>query len=172
MRRAPDPVRPGSRTGRPASYSERVSSRPAPDPGPGPAADLDYPGAELFLPPKGPGSLGSLLRRALAALIDWFIALLIVRAFIDTGDSRAAESFAPLALFLLMHVVLVGTLGSTIGHKVMGLRVMAQNGEPAPLTQVLIRTVLVGLFFPAIFTAGDGRGFHDKAAGTMTLLVR
>lgn len=71
-----------------------------------------------------------------------------------------------------MHVVLVGTLGSTIGHKVMGLRVMAQNGEPAPLTQVLIRTVLVGLFFPAIFTASDGRGFHDKAAGTMTLLVR
>ena len=149
-----------------------MSSRPDSDPGPGPAEGLDYPGAELFLPPKGPGSLASLLRRALAALIDWGIALLIVRAFVDTSGSGAVESFAPLGLFLLMHLVLVGTLGSTIGHTIVGLKVIAQNGEPAPLKQVLIRTLLVGVFFPAIFTAGDGRGFHDKAAGTMTLLTR
>mgnify|MGYP003771609727 CR=1 FL=1 len=148
------------------TYSECVSTRPN-DP-----ADLDYPGAELFLPPKGPGSLASLLRRALAAMVDWVIALLIVRAFVDTSGPGAVESFAPLGLFLLMHLILVGTRGATIGHTIVGLRVLAQNQEPAPLKQVLIRTLLVGVFFPAIFTASDGRGFHDKAAGTMTLLTR
>lgn len=163
---------PARRTPSVATYSECVSSRPNPDPAETGPADLDYPGAELFLPPKGPGSLASLLRRALAAVIDWVIALLIVRAFVDTSGSSAVESFAPLGLFLLMHLVLVGTLGSTIGHKVVGLQVIAQNGQPAPLKQVLIRTLLVGVFFPAIFTANDGRGFHDKAAGTMTLLGR
>ena len=141
---------------------------------PDPAGEPDdYPGAALLLPPRGPGSLASLLRRGLAALIDWGIAQLIVIGVFNIETTRGgAQSFAPLGGFLLMHLLLVGTIGSTIGHRIVGLAVLAQNGEPAPLKQVLIRTGLVALFFPAIFTAGDGRGFHDRAAGTMTLLMR
>lgn len=142
-------------------------------PTPSAADPTDYTGAELGLPAAGPGSLASLLRRALAAVVDWFIAQLIAITVFDidvmSGDAGA---FAPLGLFLLMHLLLVGTIGSTIGHRVLGIEVRAQDaGAPRP-AQVLIRTVLVGLFFPAVFTGSDGRGLHDKGAGTVTVRVR
>ena len=36
-----------------------------------PISQPDHPGAQLGLPPRGPGSLATLVRRALAAIIDW-----------------------------------------------------------------------------------------------------
>ena len=32
--------------------------------------------------------------------------------------------------------------------------------------------LMVVLFLPAVFTASDGRGFHDRAAGSMTIRTR
>lgn len=121
----------------------------------------------------GPGSLASLLRRALAAVIDWLIAQLIVIGLFDVQvTAGGAKAFAPLGVFLLMHLILVGTLGTTIGHRVVGIQVAAMEGGAPTPRMVLIRTLMVALFFPAIFTASDGRGFHDRAAGTTTLRSR
>lgn len=117
--------------------------------------------------------MASLLRRALAGIIDWLIAQLIVIAVFDIQVTQGgAAAFAPLGMFLLMHLVLVGTLGTTIGHRIVGVQVTAQEGGAPTLRMVLIRTLMVGLFFPAIFPASDGRGLHDKAAGTVTLRTR
>lgn len=151
------------------SYSEFVPS-PAnsdlPDPD-------DYTGAALGLPATGPGSLASLLRRAVAAVLDWFIAQLIVLGvFGITVTQGGKESFAPLGVFLLMHVLLIGTIGGTIGHRIVGIEVRSLDGVAVSPKQVLIRTLMVALFFPAIFTASDGRGLHDKAAGAMTVRSR
>lgn len=123
--------------------------------------------------PPGPGSLASLLRRALAAVIDWLIAQLIaIGVFGIEVTAGGVGAFAPLGIFLLMHLVLVGTIGTTIGHRILGIRVTAlEGGAPTP-RMVLIRTAMTALFFPAIFTASDGRGFHDKAAGTTTVRAR
>lgn len=140
---------------------------PAPDSGAENAAD------DLGLPSRGPGSIATLLRRALAAVVDWLLSQLIVVGVLGIPlDGGGSAAFAPLGVFALMHLLLVGTLGTTIGHRVAGIGVQALDGAaPRPL-QALIRTFMVVLFFPAIFTAADGRGFHDKAAQTVTVRTR
>jgi uncharacterized RDD family membrane protein YckC len=143
------------------------SSTPSQDP------PADHPGAVLGLPARGAGSLATLVRRALAAIIDWILSQLIVAGLLEIPmDEGGAGAFAPLGLFALMHLLLVGTLGTTIGHRVVGIGVRALDGGPPRPQQALVRTVMVVLFFPAVFTASDGRGFHDKAAGTMTIRTR
>lgn len=133
----------------------------------------DYPGATLGLPPQGPASLAPILRRALAAGIDWALCQLIAIGLLDVSPADGGSSaFVPLGLFLLMHLVLVGTIGTTIGHKVVGVEVRAQDGGAMTPKQTVIRTLMVALFFPAILTVSDGRGLHDKAAGAMTIRTR
>ena len=138
-----------------------------------PVSQPDDPGAEFGLPPRGPGSLASLLRRALAAIIDWLLAqLIVIGVFGVQVDQGGAAAFAPLGVFALMHLLLVGTIGTTIGHRIVGIGVSALDGGPPRPGQTVIRILMVILFLPAVFTASDGRGFHDRAAGTMTTRIR
>jgi hypothetical protein len=81
-----------------------------------------------------------------------------------------ATSFVPLAVFAVENLLLVGTLGFTVGHRLLGLRVLSMTGRRASLVQVLVRTLLLCLAIPALIWDRDGRGLHDKAAGT--LIVR
>ena len=60
--------------------------------------------------------------------------------------------------------------GNSRGHRIAGLRVRSISGAPARPLQVIVRTALLCLFLPAMFWDRDGRGLHDKAAGTV--LVR
>lgn len=133
----------------------------------------DYPGAALGLRPTGPGSLASFPRRALAAVIDWLLSLLIVVGLFDVSPSAGGiDSLVPLGVFLLIHLLLVGTLGTTIGHRVMGIEVRSQNGGAVTPTQTAIRTLMVALFLPAVLSSADGRAWHDRAAAAMTIRVR
>lgn len=133
----------------------------------------DYPGAALGLPPRGPASLAPILLRGVAAAIDWLLCQLIAIGLLDVSPADGGSgSLVPLGLFLLMHLVLVGTIGTTIGHKIVGIEVRAQDGGSMSPTRTLVRTLMVALFFPAILTANDGRGLHDKAAGAMTIRTR
>ena len=79
-------------------------------------------------------------------------------------------SFKPLVVFVLMNLLLVGTLGSTIGHRLLGLRVVRLDGANAGPILAVIRTALLALVIPAVIWDRDSRGFHDKVAGTV--LVR
>jgi uncharacterized RDD family membrane protein YckC len=138
-----------------------------------PISQPDHPGAELGLPPRGPGSLATLVRRALAAIIDWVLAqLIVIGVFGIEIDQGGAAAFAPLGVFALMHLLLVGTIGTTIGHRVVGIGVTGLDGGSLRPAQTAIRTLMVVLFLPAVFTASDGRGFHDRAAGSMTIRTR
>ena len=138
-----------------------------------PTSQPDHPGAELGLPPRGPGSLATLLRRALAAIIDWVLAqLIVIGVFGVEIDQGGGAAFAPLAVFALMHLLLVGTIGTTIGHRVVGIGVAGLDGGSLRPGQTVIRTLMVVLFLPAVFTASDGRGFHDRAAGSLTVRTR
>jgi len=121
-------------------------------------------GARLGLPPDGPGSLAPLGRRIVALLIDWALCWAVSLGFFH------GSSWATLLIFLGENVVLVGTAGFTVGHRVLGLRVRrmlpgAPDGQPGPV-RALVRSVLVCLVIPAVVWDGDGRGLHDRAAGT------
>lgn len=129
------------------------------------------PGARLGLPEAGPGSIGRFGRRLVAALIDWALCTLIAYALFDVPlpftELAGARSYIVLAVFAVENLLLVGTIGHTLGHRAVGLHVLAQSGSAASPLQVLVRTALLCLFLPAMFWDRDGRGLHDKAAGTI-----
>jgi uncharacterized RDD family membrane protein YckC len=81
------------------------------------------------------------------------------------------SSFKPLVVFVVMNLLLVGTLGSTLGHRLLGLRVVRLDGATAGPIPALIRTILLALVIPAVVWDRDTRGFHDKLAGTVLVRI-
>lgn len=138
-------------------------------------------GTRLGLPPSGPGSLAPIGRRLLALVVDWAACVAIAAVFFG-GDP-----IAQLLVFAAENLLLVGTVGFTLGHRLLGLRVrrvlaprtLAPVGAgepdvapdpgpdvpPGPLLG-LVRTVLLCLVIPAVVWDADGRGLHDRFAAT------
>jgi uncharacterized RDD family membrane protein YckC len=125
--------------------------------------DQDYPGQRLGRPAEGPGCLAGFGRRLAGVLIDWVIALLIANALLRPVRGG---SFAPLAVFFVEHALLVGTVGMTIGHWLLGLQVERLGGGlPGPL-KGLLRAALLCLCLPPLIWDADQRGLHDRYLGT------
>lgn len=141
---------------------------------------MPHQGASLGLPATGRGSVGSLLRRLGALLLDWMLCQLIASSFMGMrwGQVEGVQAFAPLVLFFVLNLVLVTTMGATIGHSVLGLRVVSLDGGdgerhvPPPPGRSALRALLLCLFVPAIIMDADGRGLHDKAARTVVVRAR
>lgn len=145
----------------------------------GPGRD---PGGEgrpgLGLPADGRGSLARVPRRLAALAVDW-VACLAVSAvlFPAAADGLVllrGEPLATLGVFAVENLVLVGTLGHTLGHRLLGMQVVpagpgrgtADLTLTPSLVQAFARTALLCLVVPAVVWDGDGRGLHDRAAGT------
>lgn len=74
-----------------------------------------------------------------------------------------------LAVFGAMTFVLVGTAGTTIGHRICGVGMRRLDGQrPGPL-RALGRTCGLCLVLPAVITDPVGRSLHDKWAGTQVV---
>jgi uncharacterized RDD family membrane protein YckC len=131
--------------------------------GPDTSGVSKYPGERLGLPESGPGSIARAGRRIVAIMIDWGIALLI------SNFAFGGDSWATLAVFAIEQILLVGTLGYSIGHRIMGIAVVRPGGgTPGPLA-ALVRTVLLCLVIPAVIFDPDQRGLHDKALNTVLI---
>ena len=100
----------------------------------------------------------------MAICIDWGIALLI------SNFAFAGDSWATLAVFAVEQILLVGTLGYSIGHRIVSIHVLRLGGGPAGPLAALVRTLLLCLVIPAVIFDPDQRGLHDKAMNTV--LVR
>ncbi|HEX4788489.1 MAG TPA: RDD family protein [Actinospica sp.] len=124
-------------------------------------------GERLGLPASGPGSLAGQGRRLGALCVDWVIAVLIVSA-IGWHPTSTTGQWGVLAVFAAEHLLLISTLGYTIGKRVFGLRVGRLGGPLTPLN-VVVRTVLLMIVIPAVIWDRDGRGLHDRWAGTVEL---
>lgn len=130
-----------------------------------PGTEQRWPGERLGCPQDGPGSIGRFGRRVVALLIDWAMCLLIAAALLGGGEWK------PLAVFFTESLLLVGTIGATMGHAIVGLRVVTvDGGRPPGPVKAAIRSALLCLAVPALIWDRDQRGLHDKAAGT--ILVR
>jgi uncharacterized RDD family membrane protein YckC len=129
-----------------------------------------YPGSRLGLPQRGPGSVARFGRRLVGVMIDWLLCSLVAAALwgysITGGDSG---SFKPLVIFAVQHLILVGTIGFTIGHRVVGLRVVRLGGGLPGFVPALARTILLVLAIPALIWDRDDRGLHDKVAATVVI---
>ena len=148
-------------------------------------------GTRLGLPASGPGSLARAGRRGAALVVDWVACLLISAALFPASGEAAfslvrGDPMATLGIFALENVVLVGTVGHTLGQRLWNLRVRTapvpatterractatSNGTPdvgrAPgMLRAAVRTALLLLVVPAVVQDADGRCLHDRAAGT------
>ncbi len=103
-------------------------------------------------------------RRILAICIDWAIALLV------SSYAFGGNSWATLGVFAVEQILLIGTLGYSIGHRVAGIHVVSLRGGTAGPLAALVRTLLLCLVIPAVIFDPDQRGLHDKAMNTV--LVR
>ncbi len=132
----------------------------------------DYPGKRLGLPAQGSGSLAPVGRRLGAYLIDAFGASLIAALFVRDAYA-AGRGWLTLGIFAAAYVVLLTAGGQTAGMRLLGLRVVPLGGaRPFPdLLRSALRTLLLCLLVPALLTDRDGRGLHDRAAGTAVVLA-
>lgn len=133
--------------------------------------DLDpsrYPGERLGLPVSGPGSVARVGRRIAALFIDYFLAVMVALMF--APYQSGLHSMLTLLIFGVAQVVFIATLGGSLGHCALGLRLVALDGSWVGWRRPIIRTLLLIVVIPALVWDSDQRGFHDKVAGTV--LVR
>jgi hypothetical protein len=146
--------------------------------------------------PTGRWSRAGTGRRLVAVGVDWFASLAVSAVLFPapepvTGGVLAGRPMATLGIFAVSTAVLVGLLGTTIGHRLVRIRVVRVRdvvgaGEPVARTQGagermagqvrvgppgpvagVVRTVLLCLVLPAVVWDSSGRGLHDVAAGTV-----
>jgi len=137
----------------PSSLPQRVGQ-------PEPSA---WPGERLGLPRSGPRSVARVGRRLAALAIDWALAAVISATLFNY------DRVATLLIFMLMQVVFIPTLGGSLGHRIVGLRLVPMAGGWVGVWRPVVRTVLLAIVIPALVWDSDQRGFHDKVAGTVLL---
>lgn len=126
-------------------------------------------GAAGSAPEEGaPASYG---KRFTALLIDWILCLLIGTALARfTGIFAAGpeRGLWPLVVLAVEYAVLIGPFGQTVGMRLARIRcVSVADGSAIGIPRALLRGVLLCLFVPALIIGANGRGLHDRAAGSI-----
>jgi hypothetical protein len=123
-----------------------------------------YPGQDLGLPERGPGSVASLPRRLLALFIDWLLSMVI--AYWLTHSQ-----FWTIAVFAIETYLLTALGGSTVGKRLVGIRTVRMGGGQVGFGWALVRTVILLTVVPPLLTDRDLRGLHDRAANTIVVRI-
>lgn len=133
--------------------------------GPPSRGEGHWPGQRLGRPRDGVGSIARPARRIGALIIDWALCSLVSAAFFGY------DGMATLGIFALEQMLLVGTLGYSVGHRLFGMQVQRLGGKPAGLGAAIVRTLLICLVIPAVVFDEDQRGLHDRAVGTVLVRI-
>jgi uncharacterized RDD family membrane protein YckC len=132
----------------------------------GPAAargeDTSYAGQRLGLPAEGRGRIAGFGARLAAFAVD--SALCAALAWGVTGDQVWTT-----AIFAAEVLVLTVLGGASAGQRVRGLQVVRLDASSVGVARAALRTMLLLLLIPALIWDRDGRGLHDRAAGTVVL---
>ncbi|XVQ88653.1 RDD family protein [Microbispora siamensis] len=130
--------------------------------------DLGYPGQRLGLPEQGAGAVTGWGRRIGAVVVDWLLCTWAIAGGLlhFQGNDMGAVG---LGIFAAEYVLLVGTIGMTLGMRLFGIRVAGLDGGRPSFFGVLVRTLLLCLAVPALIWDRDRRGLHDRAGGTVVV---
>ncbi len=134
-----------------------------------------WPGKRIGLPQAGAGSLAGFWRRLAAITFDWLTAYLVATAlFRDTSNPLATvDPWLITLVFLVAQIASIGVLDGSPGHLVFGMRVLRLDGRNrVGFVKAMTRSLLLCLLIPAVIWDADGRGMHDKAAGTALVMFR
>ena len=125
----------------------------------------EWPGKRLGLPASGPRSIGRLGRRLAALVIDW-----VVASGLSALIFGIEAQLQTVAVFAVLQIVFIIIFSGSIGHLVVGLRVVPLDPRWIGVLKPIVRTLLLSIVIPAVIWDTDQRGLHDKIAGT--ILVR
>ena len=123
----------------------------------------EWPGQRLGLPETGSRSVARFGRRLGGIAIDWGMAVALSAAFF------AYNSIVTLLLFVALQVLFTIVINASIGHAVLGMRVVPLAGGLLGVWRPVVRALLIALVIPAIVWDENQRGVHDRAAGTILL---
>ena len=123
-----------------------------------------YPGQELGLPQRGPGSVSSTSRRIAALFIDWLLCTAI--AFWLTHSQLWT-----IVVFAIEACLLTALGGSTLGKRLLGIRTIRVGGGPVGFGWALLRTAILLTVVLPLLTDQDLRGLHDRAANTIVVRI-
>jgi len=104
-------------------------------------------------------------RRVLALFVDWIASLLAAALFTGGASlgSHGWEAWVPMMVFLVEATVLTPLLGGSFGQVLTRVAVVHVDGRPLSLLAALLRTALICLVVPPLFSNLDRRGLHDLA---------
>lgn len=134
-----------------------------------------WPGKRVGLAQAGPGSLAGFWRRTAAICLDWLTAYLLAAALFGEENEfrRTVNPWAITLVFLVIQIASVGVLDGSPGHLIFKMRVFRLDGKNRTgFLRAGTRAVLLCLLIPAVIWDADGRGLHDKAAGTALIRFR
>jgi uncharacterized RDD family membrane protein YckC len=136
------------------------------------------------LPESGARSPASYGRRLIALIIDGVLCVLVA------GLVARPQQWSSLVL-IVEYTFFVGLFGETPGMRLLRLRCVRVDtvtgeavrrdldrgpdrpvGQPLGPGRALARAVLLSLVLPAVVTDADGRGWHDRAAGSVVINSR
>ena len=111
-------------------------------------------------------------RRAVALAVDWLIAYGLAALGLTAGLlSVQALSTSVLAIWIVVGVVAVRLYGFTPGQYALGLRVASVDSRMhVGLGRAIVRSLLIALVIPALFTDADGRGLQDRLTATAVVV--
>ena len=124
-----------------------------------------YVGKRLGLPEHGRGAIAGFGSRIVAYLIDSAACALIAYGLFR-------DQQLTLAVFAVEVLTLTWLAAGSAGQLAYGLRIVRLDGTAIGLPRALLRTLLLCLLVPALIWDRDGRGLHDKAAGTVVVRAR
>jgi uncharacterized RDD family membrane protein YckC len=104
-------------------------------------------------------------RRFGGLLIDWALCTLVASLLVA---HLRTNPWPQLGVFVLVHAFFVGLFGQTPGMWLTRIRcVSITDGGAIGLPRAILRALLLALVIPAVISDGDGRGLHDRAAGSI-----
>ena len=124
-----------------------------------------YAGQRLGRPERGPGAVAGFGPRLVAYLVD-----AVACSLIAWGTFRDPAYSLP--VFATEVFLLTWLAGGSAGQLVRRLRVVRLDNRPLGLARSALRTALLVLLIPALVWDSDGRGLHDKAAGSVVVHAR
>ena len=107
----------------------------------------------------------NMVRRLAALTIDWIAAYFITNAFrIGPASGKSATI---MLIFFVEVTLLIWLQGASLGHRLMGLKVVDyySGGAISPI-HAFVRTLLVCLVVTAITYDDENRGLHERFSRT------
>jgi uncharacterized RDD family membrane protein YckC len=109
-----------------------------------------------------------LVRRFGALVLDWLGCVLVSRLFADP----LTQGWAPVLVLVGEYGFFLGLFGQTPGMALSRIKCVGfADGNPVGVPRALLRGVLLALVVPALIMDSDRRGLHDRAAGSVVVVL-